>query len=207
MSSMPYAHGGAECLSAWWDPQSVACERWSDEQASPEMSYWQRWWRLRQLLTHGPSRMYLLWRLKSLSPLLTSSSDEEYRAFPDYLAHIWEPSDEGFEVSTSQLTKRVNHLPSALNHFWRRWRSEYLNELRVIAMGPRTWGILTLLQVKWLSYTMIPYHTDCGNWDGFWKWSPEYMVCLAVLVQVASWDRQHTLLKRPVQLLYPLKIS
>ena len=90
-------------------------------------------------------------------------------SLPDYLGHVCEPSDEDFEVGASQLTKRMKHLASVLNHFWRRWRSEYLNELRVIAMGPRMRGILTLLQVKWLSYTMIPYHTDCGNWDGYRK--------------------------------------
>ncbi len=38
--------------------------------------------------------------------------------------------DEDFEVYTSQLNKRMKHLVNVLNHFWRRWRSEYLNELR-----------------------------------------------------------------------------
>ena len=49
---------------------------------------------------------------------------------PDYLGHVRDPGDEDFEVNASQLTKRVKHLASVLNHFWRRWRSEYLNELR-----------------------------------------------------------------------------
>ena len=51
-------------------------------------------------------------------------------SLPDYLGHICEPSNEDFEVSASQLTKRMKHLASVLNHFWRRWRSEYLSELR-----------------------------------------------------------------------------
>ena len=50
--------------------------------------------------------------------------------FPDYLGHVCDTGDEDFEVNASQLTKRVKHLASVLNHFWRRWRSEYLNKLR-----------------------------------------------------------------------------
>ena len=49
---------------------------------------------------------------------------------PDYLGHVCDPGDEDIEVNASQLTKRVKHLATILNHFWRRWRSEYLNELR-----------------------------------------------------------------------------
>ena len=58
-------------------------------------------------------------------------------SLPNYLGHICELSDDDFEVSASQLTKSMKHLASVLNHFWRRWRSEYLSELRVIATGPR----------------------------------------------------------------------
>ncbi len=49
---------------------------------------------------------------------------------PDYLEHICDPGDEDFEVNTSRLTKRVKQLASVLNHFRKRWRLEYLNELR-----------------------------------------------------------------------------
>ena len=49
---------------------------------------------------------------------------------PDYLGCGCNPEDEDFEVNTSQLTRRVKHLAGVLNHFRKRWRSEYLNELR-----------------------------------------------------------------------------
>ena len=49
---------------------------------------------------------------------------------PDYLGHVCDPGDEDFEVNASQLMKRVKHLASVLNHFWRRWRLEHLSELR-----------------------------------------------------------------------------
>jgi hypothetical protein len=41
-----------------------------------------------------------------------------------------DPGDEDFEVNTSRLTKRVKQLASVLSHFRKRWRLEYLNELR-----------------------------------------------------------------------------
>ena len=78
-------------------------------------------------------------------------------SLPDYLGHICKPSDEDFEVSASQLTKRMKHLASVLNHFWRRWRSEYLNELR----ESHRHGAKNVDNTH--------YHTDCGNWDGFRK--------------------------------------
>ena len=35
-----------------------------------------------------------------------------------------------FEPSSMELSKRMNHLSNVMNHFWRRWRDEYLTELR-----------------------------------------------------------------------------
>ena len=49
---------------------------------------------------------------------------------PDHLGYVCDPDDNNFEIDTSQLTKRMRYLASILNHFWRRWRLEYLNELR-----------------------------------------------------------------------------
>ena len=39
-------------------------------------------------------------------------------------------SDPDFELSLTDLTKRMRHLIDVMNHFWRRWRDEYLVELR-----------------------------------------------------------------------------
>ena len=62
-----------------------------------------------------PSHLIVGWRLLNL---------------PDHLGYVCDPDDNDFEIDTSQLTKRMRHLASILNHFWRRWRLEYLNELR-----------------------------------------------------------------------------
>ena len=37
---------------------------------------------------------------------------------PDYLGYFCDPEDEDFEISASQLAKRLKHLASVLNHFW-----------------------------------------------------------------------------------------
>ena len=41
-----------------------------------------------------------------------------------------ELGDEDFELSPMQLTKRMKYLNNVINHFWKRWRNEYLLELR-----------------------------------------------------------------------------
>ena len=49
---------------------------------------------------------------------------------PDHLGYVCDPEYEDFEISASHLAKRLIHLASVLNHFWSRWRSEHLSELR-----------------------------------------------------------------------------
>ncbi len=49
-------------------------------------------------------------------------------SFPDGLHQ--QDVDEEFEPTQSLLTRRLKHLSATLNHFWRRWRSEYLLELQ-----------------------------------------------------------------------------
>lgn len=39
-------------------------------------------------------------------------------------------TDPDVELSSMELSKRMNHLNNVMNHFWRRWRDEYLIELR-----------------------------------------------------------------------------
>ena len=49
---------------------------------------------------------------------------------PDNLGHLTEPGDKEFTTDPAHLHRRTGHLNNILNHFWRRWRSEYLVELR-----------------------------------------------------------------------------
>ena len=48
----------------------------------------------------------------------------------DNLGYLVSPDDEDFTIDSSQLDRRSKHLTNTLNHFWKRWRTEYLTELR-----------------------------------------------------------------------------
>ena len=49
---------------------------------------------------------------------------------PDHLGQPFDPEDEDFDIDSTQLTRRMKHLSNILNQFWKRWRNEYLAELR-----------------------------------------------------------------------------
>ena len=100
-------------------------------------------------------------------------------------------------------------MPVFSKHFWRRWRSEYLNELR----ESHRHGAKNVRNTHIAAGEVVIVHDDslpCG----LWKLGQIQKVIPgadglppSALVRVASRDRQHTLLKRLVQLLYPLEIS
>lgn len=69
---------------------------------------------LEELLT--PSHLITGQRLLSL-PGVTSKKPED----PDY--HV-------AQSSPADVSRRMQHLSRILNHFWMRWRKEYLTELR-----------------------------------------------------------------------------
>ena len=51
-------------------------------------------------------------------------------SLPDNLCYYRDVDDDDFEVNPSCLNKRLKYLNNILNQFWRRWRTEYLLELR-----------------------------------------------------------------------------
>lgn len=70
-----------------------------------------------------------------------TSADAEEPLTPSYLLHgrrlvslpdhcTGDLIDPDFELSSMELSKRMNHLSNVTNYFWRRWRDEYLVELR-----------------------------------------------------------------------------
>ena len=126
---------------------------------------------------------------------------------PDYLGHVCDPGDEDFEINAHQLTRRVKHLASVLNHFWKRWRSEYMNELRE---SHRYSAKKTSVHSAVSKGDVVIVHDDTLP-RGLWKLGRIQEVLTgsdkqprAALVRVASRDRQHVFLRRPIQLLYPL---
>ena len=123
-----------------------------------------------------------------------------------------ELDDEEFTPDSVQLTRRVKHLNNTLNHFWNRWRTEYLNELREAH-----------------KYSMAKTHTDkkpnlsVGDVvivhserlpRGLWKLGRIQELlqgrdghCRGAVVRTMTKDGQPVLLRRPIQLLYPLEVG
>ncbi len=97
------------------------------------------------------------------------------------------------------------HLNTILEHFWKRWKKEYLLELREAHRHGKHCDKISLGDM-----VLIP---GDGKPRGFWK--PAKVESLitgndgqtrGAVVRVASADRRPTLLRRPLQLLYPLEI-
>ena len=147
--------------------------------------------------------------LKNLLLLLIFIAGRRLLNLPDHLGYVCDPDDEDFEVNPSQLTKRMKHLDSVLNRFWRRWRSEYLNELRE---SHRYMAKKVSHPLHITKGDVVIVHDEALP-RGLWKLGQIQEVFIgrdglprSALVRVATRDRQHTLLKRPLQLLYPLEI-
>ena len=118
--------------------------------------------------------------------------------------------DEDFEVNSNQLSRRLKHLNGVINHFWSRWRSEYLSELRehhqYAAGRPSQLAHIAVGEVVIIKDDKIP--------RSFWKLGriQEVIrgkdgVARGALLKVAARGDQSTQLRRPVQLLYPLEIK
>ncbi len=102
----------------------------------------------------------------------------------------------------SAPASRMKHFANVLNHFWRQWRSEYLNKLR----ESHQYAANTLfIRAKGTSSLSMIMHCHVGS--GNFRQIQELFkgsdgLPRSALVRVsARRDQQHTLLKRPPQLL------
>ena len=129
---------------------------------------------------------------------------------PDHLGHLDNLDDEDFSVDPILLTRRVKHLNSLLNHFWNRWRSEYLAELReshyhsTQKTSDRKHPGLSVGEVVIVHDEHLP--------RGLWKLGRIQETLKGrdgqirgAKVKMAKRDRQHDLLHQPIQLLYPIE--
>ena len=128
---------------------------------------------------------------------------------PDNLGYDLELGDDEFVIDASQLDKRVKHLSNILNQFWKRWRTEYLTELR--ESHRRTFQDSSL-QSSIATGDVVVVHDERLP-RGLWKLGRIQETIAGkdgrirgAVVKVASQNRQHSLLRRPVQLLYPLEV-
>ena len=129
---------------------------------------------------------------------------------PDNLDAECDLKNSEFAINSNQVNARVKHLNQVLNYFWKRWRTEYLNILREIhAHISKRHLADTKAQVSVGDIVIVK---DDHQPRGLWKLGIVQELLQgrdgqtrAAVVKVAARDQQHTMLKRPVQLLYPLE--
>ena len=125
---------------------------------------------------------------------------------PDHLCYL--ESDVDFSPSAKfTLNRRMKHLHSILDHFWRRWKKEYLLELRE---NHRYSSGKTQDQVSVGDVVII--HDDLPR--GMWrlgviteKIKGEDNAVRGAIVRIKSGRGPASFLRRPVQKLYPLEVK
>ena len=116
--------------------------------------------------------------------------------------------DPDFAESIKDLTQRMVHLTKCLQRFWKRWKREYLMELREFYR--------TQLD-KGLTYTLnkgeVVTIYDEGHPWGIWRLgrTEDFIEgtdgkVRGVIIRVVSKKGRVQLLRRPIQHIYPLEI-
>ncbi|CAB3989653.1 Tetratricopeptide repeat 28 [Paramuricea clavata] len=128
--------------------------------------------------------------------------------------HQENPEDEDFQVdlSTNDLNKRVRYLNDIIEHFWRRWRNEYLVELRNAHKSPKKTVEKSSVEVGDIVLVHDENHPRSFRRIGRIK---ELVNSTAdgksrargAVVQAMSKKGKVTTLRRPLQLLYPMEIN
>ena len=113
------------------------------------------------------------------------------------------------ESNTVTLTKRMKHLSCTLNQFWSRWQREYLLELRENhRYGRRRTGNERIR----VGDVVVLHNEDKHR--GFWKLGLVEKLLTGLdgkprgaVVHVHQRGNSTTLLRRPVQRLYPIAVG
>ena len=125
---------------------------------------------------------------------------------PDGL--ICESEGDDFTVTRECLTRRMRHLNVVLNQFWKRWQREYLLELREAHRYSSSGAKADAISIG----EIVLVHDDKPR--GFWKLARVEEVITGqdgnvrgAVVRVSSEKGRSTMLRRPLQRLYPLEIE
>ena len=129
------------------------------------------------------------------------------RRLLDMPDHICDKPEE-FEATPDLLTKRARHLEQTVTHFWRRWKKEYLLELRESHRYHRGKSDAKQIEID----DVVVIH-DEDHPRSFWRLGriKELVVgqdgiARGAILQVAGKGCYSTL-RRPLQRLYPLEIA
>lgn len=127
---------------------------------------------------------------------------------PDNLLHNDEDDEKDFEVTPQLLSKRMRYLNRMLDHFWTRWKSEYLLELRDAHRFHSEGTTGQRIAVG----DVVVIHSDEKK-RGFWnlgkveeKVKGQDEQVRGAVVRVYTGQRKSKLIGRPVQRLYPLEL-
>ena len=129
-------------------------------------------------------------------------------SLPDHLSYTDEDPLEA-EITPAHLSKRTKHLEKTLNHFWERWRKEYLLELRNSHRHAK--GDPNPVPIS-VGDIVVIYREDKPR--GFWKLGRvEREICgrdgrvRGAVVRTTNKRGHPITLERPIQQLYPLEIN
>ena len=129
------------------------------------------------------------------------------RRLLDLPDHLCEEPEE-FETTPDLLTKRARHLEQTVTHFWRRWRKEYLLELRE---SHRYHGGNQNAKPVMINDVVVIHDEDQPR--TLWRLGRvkelvigQDGVARGAILQVAS-KGSYSTLRRPLQRLYPLEIA
>ena len=136
-------------------------------------------------------------------------TDRRLMSLPDGPYNI--ELSEDVSVTPSDISRRMIHLNTVLEHFWKRWKREYLLELREShrhSNCPPKKSHCSQIAVG----DMVLIHEDSKP-RGFWKLAKVESLTTGAdgltrggVVKVASSVNRPTVLRRPLQLLYPLEV-
>jgi len=108
------------------------------------------------------------------------------------------------------LTRRMDHLNKTLNYFWRRWKAEYLLQLREL----HRYGSKADLRGSSLSEGYVVLMHSDSKLCGFWKLVRMHQLIKGdnglvrgAIARVPSKEGKTTLIRRPLKCLYPLELE
>ena len=129
-------------------------------------------------------------------------------SLPDHLTCLGLEDDEDFDLSPQSIHRRVKHLNSTINHFWKRWSHEYLLNLRD---SHRQQDKQQSNRSATPGDIVVVHDEDLPR--GCWKLARIQSLIVGrdgiargAVVRVASSSGSPTILQRPLQKLYPLEI-
>ena len=129
-------------------------------------------------------------------------------SLPSYAPH---QNEYDLEVSHNSLTRQMKYLNFTLDHFWKRWKTEYLLELRECHRYEGSEGNIGRNTVSVGDVVLV--HNESGP-RGLWRLARVEDVLIgtdgyarSAIIRVHSKNTNSKLLKRPLRCLYPLEVD